>query len=414
MASSEPKGLAGATFLKAEGRVDEFRRGGLVLLASFLGVGVGVSSLLYYAAGVFVRPLEAAFGWSRAEISAAGLFSTLVLAAASPFIGLLIDRIGIRVVALFSLLAFAAGLFALSAMQGSLLSFYAITILTALLAAGSSPVTFTRAVNGWFVQSRGLALGLALVGTGVAGILAPRLLTPYVAEEGWRAGYRVLAMAVLISTPIVVSLLREGKGVTAQARVSAAQPRLGPPVFLLLTAIFFLVAMAVGGMIVHFIPMLLDEGLSAGSAGGAAAVIGLSVVLGRVITGLLIDRFFAPHVARILFGFAAAGCLAFVGFGPSVAFVTALALGFTMGAEVDLIGYLVARYYALEQYGSIYGRLYAVFLLGAGLSPVLAGWTYDAHGGYGLALLAASVLLAAAAFVASWLPPFPDRQGDNG
>jgi MFS family permease len=411
MAAEQTESRAGR--LEPSTKIGEFRRGGLVLFAAFLGVGVGVSSLLYYSLGVFIKPLGEEFGWSRAEVSGANILAVAALAVLSPLIGGIIDRVGIRPVALFSLLAFAIGLFALSAMNGSLIVYYGIIMAIGIFASGSSPVTFTRAVNGWFDRARGLALGMALVGTGVAAILAPRVLGPFVEAEGWRAGMQVLALVVVSAAPIVWLFLRDdpkgggGKGAatpTAVARVDRAPL---DRTFFILAIVFLAIALAVGGLIVHLFPLLTDAGMSATQAGTLGALVGVSVIAGRLVTGFLIDLVFAPLVAAILFGLAALGCLALLLGGPDFAALGAIAIGFSIGAEVDLIGYLVARYYGMRAYGRVYGRLYAVFLVGAGTSPMLTGLVFDLSGSYQLALIAATLLLAMSSALFLTLPRFP-------
>jgi fucose permease len=118
--------------------------------------------------------------------------------------------------------------------------------------------------------------------------------------------------------------------------------------FAILSTIFFLLALAVSGMIIHFIPMLLNLGVSANQAGKIAAVLSVSLMAGRLVTGFLIDRFYAPRVAAILFGLSSIGLTMFLIGGVQFALVAAVAIGITMGAEVDLIGYLVSRYFGLK------------------------------------------------------------------
>ena len=179
-------------------------------------------------------------------------------------------------------------------------------------------------------------------------------------------------------------------------------------VFWSIAALFLLVAIAVLGIIPSFIPLLQDAGLDATRAGELGAVLGASVMGGRLITGYLIDRIFAPYVTAVIFTLVAAGCLALGVGGITYAFVAAIALGFAVGAEVDLIGYFTARYFGLANYGMIYGVQYSVFSLGAGISPVLAGYIWDVNGNYDLALIGAAVLLIVGVIIALTLPKFED------
>lgn len=393
----------------------EFRRGWHVLLACFCGVAGGIASISFYTSGVFIVPLEQEFGWSRTTISAQGLFGVLILVFGSPFLGRLIDKIGVRGVAVVSLTAYAMSIFAASYLVVSLASFYVAAILTALVALGSSPLTFTRVITGWFDSARGLALGISLMGTGLVAALAPPMLTAYVDEFGWRAGYRALSIFVFAMAVMVWIFIKEDPEheQTDMKKIIASKDKIGlvqlikSRVFIQLAGIFFMVAVAVSGVIVHFIPMLVSLEIDAAAAGNIAAVLGVSVMVGRLVAGFLIDRFHAPNVASVLFGMSSLGLLMFLLGGANYSILAAVAIGISMGAEVDLIGYLVSRYFGLSMYGSIYGILYAVFLVGASLSPLLLGYLFDVNGGYTESLILATALLTTASMLCLSLEGFP-------
>ena len=394
----------------------EFASGGVMLAASFVGLSVGISSLFFYTMGIFIRPLQAEFGWSRATLSLAVLISGVVLAGASPIIGRLVDRAGVRRVVSVSMPAFALATFGMSFLPGNLTVYLCAFTLVCLAGAGTSPVVFTRLVAAHFKAHRGLALGLLLSGTGVAATLAPAFFTPFIAEHGWREGYRLLAAISITALPIVLMGLG-GEGKAARAYSAHAGTRIaksGLFVFLrdwrfrLMFLSFFGLALAIGGLIVHFVPMLLDGGMSAATAGRTAGLIGIAVIFGRIGAGALIDRIHAPFVAAAMLAAAALGCalLAASG-GTQLAGVAAVLVGLAMGAEVDLIGFLVARYLGLSAYGSAYGILYGAFVAGAAIGPFLVGLSFDVTGSYQMALICAALLLSGAAILLSRLGPYP-------
>ena len=396
--------------------LNEFRRGWRVLTASFLGVGVSMVSLLYYSSGIFIRPLEQEFGWTRAQMGFAGMLGVLTLTIFAPLIGRAIDKVGLRKITTLSLILYALGIFALAHMNGSLMVYYIIVVGYTIVGIGSSPIAFTRAVTAWFVQHRGLALGISLTSTGVAGVLLPTFLTPWVADHGWRSGYQVLGAIVLFTVPIVWYWIRDEPMSTESVEIDQPQTNGGVSIqsallsrnFWLLASIFFLVALAVSGLLVSFIPLLLDMGFSPIQAGFYGALIGAAVMAGRLITGFTIDRIFAPWVAAMIFMLTAMGCFSFLLGGSHFAFATAIALGFAMGAEVDLLGYFTAGYFGMRNYATLYAFLYSGFSIGAGLSPALAGYIYDTYGNYDVALMAAVALLMIAATLCLLLSRFPN------
>lgn len=397
---------------------NEFARGWRVLAASFLGIGVSLVSLVFYTAGIWIIPWQDAFGWTRAQIGFAATLTTITLVLTAPFAGQLIDRFGLRKVSTLSLFLFAVGLFMLSKMNGSLWVFYGLTIAYTFVAVASTPLAFTRAVNAWFHKNRGMALGISLTSTGVAAAILPVILTPYVEQNGWRAGFVLLSVIILVALPIIWLWIKDDgpagedrAGVVPQdaTRTSVRDVVYGT-IFWRLATLFFLIALAVCGLIPSFIPLLRDAGLSAEAAGGYMAVIGVSVIVGRLVTGFLVDRIFAPYVTAVVFTFVALGLLVFGFGGIPFAFVGAVALGFAIGAEVDLIGYYTARYFGLNRYGILFGLLYSSFSAGCALSPVIAGYMWNRTGSYDLVLKGAAVLVGLAVMLTLTLPHFEREQ----
>lgn len=401
----------------------EFARGWRVLGASFFGISVSLVSLPYYSAGIWIRPWQDEFGWTRAEIGAGQMVSTVVFILTAPFAGKLIDRFGLRLVTPLSLVVFAFGLFLVSRMNGDLITYYGLVMFYTFVGVASSTLAFTRAVNAWFDKNRGIALGLCLSGTGVAGLLLPRYLAPYVEDHGWRAGFFLMALVVLVVVPIVYAGIRDappksgdGSGpiksradIRALTLHDAAKTR----EFWTILSIFLLIALAVCGLIPSFIPLLMDQGMSATQAGSYGALIGASIMGGRLLTGFLVDRFFAPHVMALAFTFVALGCLALGLGGIQFAFLAAIALGFAIGSEADLVGYYTARYFGMKHYGVIFGVQFSSFSLGCGLSPIVAGRIWDVTGSYDLALIGGAGLIMISVVLSLTLPRFPDFNDPN-
>ena len=394
-------------------QINEFARGGTVLFAAFVGVGVNLASMVYYSSGIWVRPWQEEFGWTRAEIGAQQSISVIVMVLLATFAGQLIDRYGLKKVTTLSLLGYGVFLLGFTQMTGALWQLYLLSLLYAVFGVASTSLAFTRAVNAFFVKHRGLALGISLTSTGVMAYAMPKFMTPFVAENGWRAGYVVMFLIVMASLPIVYFLIKDAPDEKthsdapppAQEGVSL-QEALRTTVFWKIAAIFFLISVAILGLIPAFIPLLQDAGLTPQKAGGLAATLGLSVMVGRLLIGFVIDRVFAPYVTAVVFTLVALGCLSLGVGGIGYAMAAAIALGFAVGAEVDLIGYYTARYFGLAHYGSIYGLQYSIFIFGAGVSPIYTGYIWDVTGNYDFALILAAVLMVPVVVLALSLPQF--------
>jgi MFS family permease len=398
-------------------------RGWPVVVTGCIGSAVGLAALPFYGLSSFMKPLEQEFGWSRTQIGLASTCLTIGLFTTAPFIGYACDRLGIRRVVLPSIVLLAACLAALSLIGPGVWSLYVGYLLMAVLGSGTTPVTYSAAVAPRYSRRRGLALGLTLAGTGLAGVFAPRILTAVIASHGWRSGWLVMSGFALIAWPLAFRFLRSSP--TAHGEVSrGAGSALAEPMghtlreasrdyrFWVIAGAFFAISLGISGLILNMIVMLEDAGLPAARAAATASLIGVGVIAARVSVGYLLDRFFAPAVGTCVFLITAAGCWLLATNGPSTATLAAFLIGFAMGSEVDLIAYLVARYFGLRQYGAINGWGYSSYNVGAALSPFLVGSLFAATGGYAVPLECAAVLCSLGGLSLLALGPYePSRTG---
>lgn len=379
-----------------------------VLLGAFLGIATGMSSLYFYSAGLFLKPVAAEFGLARGQVSMGPLVGTLCVAVIALPTGRLIDRIGAERAGVAGLLILSVSFFALAFLTGGLWSFLLLTALMACAATTSSTLVFSRIIVGAFQRQRGLALGIALTGTGVGGVLVPLFTTPFIASHGWRPAYMILGLLPLVSAPFVWILLRSSTASLPPARHSADWRRmLAGRTFGTLAIVFFLAALGVLGVLFHYVPLLSDAGVEPAAAGRLASVIGISIIGARAITGAMLDRLSAIPLTCALLSFAGIGMMMLALGGSNAAIVGAMVIGLAVGAEVDLIAYLVSRYTPLPAYGATYGALYAIYLLGGALAPFAIGYAFDLTGSYQLPLFASAACLFVAGAVVWTLPPMP-------
>lgn len=373
-----------------------------IVLVAGVGLFMGYVPIIGFTFSVFFNPLSREFDWSRAEVSLAFSLSLLALSLALPLAGRLVDRFGARRVILSSAALFGLGLMSFYLLSPCLWHFYAVYLVLGMVGSGVSPVPYYNVVSHWFDKRRGLALGLAMAGAGLGHFVLPSLAYLLIAELGWRVAYVVLGLMVMFVTiPVVGLFLKEtpqslGLWPDGAAGARAALVREGDQrqgltwreargtgTFWLMCAAFFLVSTCLTGCLIHMVPMLTDRGLSAQSAAFAVSLIGGATLLGRLGTGYMLDRFFASHVAFILFCGAALGVfLLWSGASEALAFAAAILVGLGMGAEGDLMAYLVGRYFGLRAFGEIYGYVLAIYTLGALLGPVLMGLNFDLLGSY--------------------------------
>jgi predicted MFS family arabinose efflux permease len=299
---------------------------------------------------------------------------------------------------------------AFSFSNGSIVLFYVNWAVMAVVGAGTLPVTWTRAVNNHFDARKGLALGLSLLGTGIFGFLIKPFTAWLIATYGWRTTYLVIGMLpLLLAWPIAYFAFHDvGERTDSSAerrKASAARLEVTPGLRLgqalkswrywVLAFAFVCVSFGVGGPIPNMENILKVAGFERDNIVSLVALIGLSVIAGRIIGGWLIDRFWAPGIAFVMLSLPALSCWLMADGGMSVpaAGAAIFLIGFAAGVEYDLMAFLVARYFGMKGYSAIYGSLYGFFALGAGIGPVVFGKVFDKTGSYAPVLGTSAALL---------------------
>jgi sugar phosphate permease len=392
-------------------------RGWWIVLVSIVGLSLSVGTMIAYTFGVFAKPLATEFHASRGQIALAVSLMDIVVLFVAPGAGRLADRYGARGIITGSLLSVSACLLALAYVQRPVWHLYVLYILAGVVGTASTPVTFSRVVANWFDRRRGLALGVASCGIGVGAFIMPSLAQFLIDKGGWRLAYIGLAaLCFTVAAPTVWFFLRttpEEVGCTQDGIVvGAAKSReklldgmtvreaLRTPTLWLLCGIFYLVAACVNGTNAHLAPLLTDRGISGTSAALAASIFGGATILGRVLNGFLIDRFFGPRVAAGLFTAGAIGvAMLWLGISGIGIFASAALLGLATGAEADVMPYLISRYFGMRCMAELFGIAFGFYTLGNASGRYLYAAGFDAFGSYKIPLMFgfAAIMLAIAA-----------------
>jgi MFS family permease len=389
--------------------------GWLVVAAAFCGVMVSFGSLLVFTFSIFLKPLSLEFGWSRQSISTAFGIAAMTVAAASPILGRLLDRYGTRPVVLAGMAIFGAAFGSLALLTPSLSHLYAVFFLLGLVGNGTTQMGYSRAVASWFSRNRGIALAFVVAGVGAGSILFPALAQRLIDSHGWRSAYLLLGIAILLfGLPLTALFVRENpqSGLRRHARSTGGSVTAGlrSRPFWLLAGALFLSSIAVNGAITHLAPLLTDRGVSPDRAAFALSILGAASLIGRLLTGHLLDRFFGPAVAFLLQLGAAAGILLLATASRVESGMLAAALiGFGLGAEADVTPYLLTRYFTLHVFSTLYGFTWTAYAIAGAIGPILMGQVFDATHSYTALLTLLSAVTCLAAFLLLLLPRYPDR-----
>ena len=396
-----------------------------VALTAALGLLLGPIPIVVFCFGVFLKPLIQEFHSSRGAVSLAFTLFSLVQALNLPLVGRFVDRIGARKVILpFSCIA---GLTLISTLfySGRIWQIYLFYPAMGLLICGTGPVAYSDVISHWFDRHRGLALGLMMAGMGTGALIMPSVAQYLISGFGWRVAFGAFGAAILlVKVPIVATFLKERPepmGLLPDGdpyAVTATQKELSDPglplkkalrapIFWLLFCTFFLVSASVQASYTHIAAILADRGTVARTAAFATSLFGGGVLAGRAGSGYLLDRFFAPRVAAVIFSCAAAGIYLLRVFGSmELAFIAAILIGLGVGGEGDVMAYLTSRYFGLRSFGAIYGFTFAGFVLGGGCGVYLMDITFDVTGSYVIALTLFTILSLVGAALMMRLGPY--------
>ena len=290
-----------------------------VVFAAAVGIALHIGPVVVGTFGVFLKPLNQEFGWSRGQISFAFSLFAIAGAISAPVVGRLVDYGGARRVVLPATFLFGLGVVGLALLSGHLLLLYAIYLYIGIVGSGTTPIPYAKVITRWFDRRRGLALGLTVAASSLSLAAMPSLAQVLIVVVGWRHAYMIIALMVLGAIPVVALLLRESPqtmglrpdGATT-GQTCDARPHDGDEdvafsqawrsnTFWLIAVPFFLMSLSFHGCILHLVPLLTDRGLSPSDAATAASLVGAGGLVARLGSGFLLDLFFAPSVAVSLF-----------------------------------------------------------------------------------------------------------------
>jgi predicted MFS family arabinose efflux permease len=380
-----------------------------VATAAFVGVMTSFAPIIPYTFSLFLNPLHQSLGWRRGSMDGAFGLAAITVALVSPLIGILLDRFPPRRIILPSILVFACALASLSRLGSGIGRFYLTFFIMGLVANGTAQFAYTRTILTWFQKHRGFALALILTGSGVGSILIPPATQWTISHLGWRSAYLLLGGIALLGFPLTALLVRNRpEPVVREKTAPQSGARVGEAMwsaaFWILAAITILSAFSENGLVTNLAAILTQHGITAASAALALSFRGGAGIIGRLIVGLLIDRFSPQRIQTCVLALAATGSLILALAGSAaVALTGAALLGIGLGSEADVGPYLMARYFGRKHFSVLYGLSWTAYAIGGGIGPVVVGHFFDRAGSYQLQVLVGLAVIAFASAAVSLL-----------
>lgn len=382
-----------------------------VLITACCGVFVSFASIVVYTFGIFLKPLTLTFHWSRTQVSLAFTLAALTVGVCSPMLGHLLDRYPARRIVLPCTLVYGAAFGSLAFLTPHLWHLYAIFVVLGAVGNGTTQLAYARVVSAWFDKHRGQALAAVMAGSGLGSMVFPPTAQWLISGYGWRVAYGVLGAVILvIAMPLAGLLLREPEG-TTMLQHTAGKPKgmsgVWSAPFLGIAGALLLFSFATNGLNTHWAALLTDKGATAAEAALVLSVAGTAALCGKLGTGYLLDRFRASRVAALLLGFCAVGfALVLRSYQWPVAIMSAVLVGMGMGAESDVVPYLLTRYFGLERFGALYGYTWCVYAVAGATGPLIMGAVFDYTGSYRLVLMLSLAMVVCASMLFALLPRY--------
>jgi len=402
-----------------------------VVAASLIGNIVGPGPAVIFVTNVFMVPVTTDLHWTRGMFASSLLASAVLSPIMTPLFGTLLDRYGIRPVALTATVIYSLALCSLSLLSAD--AYWQIFIMIGCAAgfgACLGPIVYSKAITAWFDKERGFALGIATCGVGLGTLVLPELAHYFIGAFGWRTAYIAVGVTTFVlAFSMIAIFVREPPGYLAQMRAAQQHSKTGPqPLgistraaitgryqFWLLAAIFLIEGTASNGVLSgNFVPMLTDRGYTPGAAAALLGVSGLAAMAARIIVGLGLDFVHGPVFSAIVMLLPPLGVGLLASHAGSPApFFAAVCIGLAIGAEVDMMGFFVSRYFGRRSFGTLYGLIFALFAMGIGIGPAILGFGYDHYHTYDpvLWVFTGALVVAAALFLPLGKYDYPKGTG---
>lgn len=403
-------------------RAEEWRRHWPLVLTAFLGFGV--SFVAVNSIGLFIEPLDEEFGWSRTEISAGVAMVSLMIVLLSPVMGAMLDRWGGRRLALPGLVLAALAIAGFGLANGSFIQWIGLWFIYGLGALLIKATLWTAAISSTFTVGRGLALSITLSGSAMVAIIIPPLAEWLIGHFGWRAAF--VALALIFGLPALAMAYfflydaRDRQRIALKANagdgasdapvlegLSVSEASRSLPLYRIAAATLITLTLTTA-FGVHQFPLLTEAGVSRQNAALLASLAGVTSIIGKLVTGWLMERFDAGLIACVTNSLMAVALIFLLEpFRTNTTIVLAmLIIGYSNGTKLQIWAYLTSIYAGMLNYGKIFGVMASVIAL-AGLGPILGGVIYDMTGGYNLLIIVGIPISVIAGMLLLKLGPYP-------
>jgi MFS family permease len=315
--------------------------------------------------------------------------------------------------------------------SSSVLNWQLLWILVGIGAVLAQANVWASAVASRFDRGRGFAIAVTLSGSSFCAAIIPIIATWLIGEFGWRMAFVYLGGGwMLVALPVVYLWFRGERDEQREAAkrrpvAESEEPDepvaelpglsisegLSRPAFWQLLIASFAFASYTMSVAPNLVPMLGEKGTTPATAAVLAGLVGVVGWIARVSAGFLLDIMSARLLGTFVFLLPVLGCGLLLGDAPSYAVLTAcvVSFGITIGAEYDVVFYLVSRHFGLKSFASLMGGMLTVGAFGGAVAPFVSGWLHDSFGNYNPMLMVLMALMGAGALAIATMGRPPEE-----
>ena len=369
--------------------------GWVIVIVSFLIITISYG--VQYSFGVFLKPLSADFGWTRAQTSSIYSFYIIMHGISAAIMGWLSDRFSSRLTSAIGGILISSGLL-LASYAGAIWHLYIFYSFLVGLGVGTSLVPLQATTSRWFTKRRGTALGIVTSGVGAGTLLMPLFASYFVSLYGWRMSY--LAMSCVAFLVVVLALLflkrqpkqpktgQYNQGIERHQQGLQVQQAILTKSFWFLFACYLFLGIAVTIPITHMVAYATDKGINPVVAATFLSAVGAGGILGRLSLGSLSDKVQAMNLLPFVFVTLAIIIGCFLSADGTILFLLLATLfGFTYGGSAPLLTRVTTKYFGLSSLGAILGCQVLGVAVGGMVGSYFAGYVFDLTNSYQLVFL---------------------------
>ncbi len=361
---------------------------------------------------VFDEALLEEFQWTRSELKFRDFLNLVCAAAIIPFIGALIDKYGVKRAILFGLTLLSVCYYTYSFIQRPL-DMYFLHIGFAFVVAASGTLAMIIMVSERVTENRGLAIGIAIAGTSLGGMIIPQLGTRLLQRFDWREVFQYEAILPIILMVLVFIFLKEKKKGAAQEVKEEKQEKeaftfqqaIRTPTFWGIGLAGFFSYYAILAIISNLFLYLRELGFEPVQAGNAFTILFGVILATKFLSGWLSDYFSQFVLFRIQLGVMLIGTIILALGNPSLAFMAIIIIGLGWGGMYTLFNYIIIDAFGLKSAGKIGGTISTMESVGGGLGMWMTGLLFDQYGSYGVAFWVVAVFVGISLVIALFIRP---------